>query len=920
MTLNQCLTLLAALLATAVQAQAQAQPVATVVPVATSGGAVRGAQVEGITEYRLPNGLQVLLVPDDAKPTTTVNLTYRVGSRHESYGETGMAHLLEHLLFKGTPTHPTLWAEFTKRGLRANGTTSFDRTNYFASFAANPDNLRWYLGWQADAMVNSFIARRDLDTEMTVVRNEMEMGENNPGRVLLQQTLAAMYSWHNYGKSTIGARSDVENVDIARLQAFYRLHYQPDNATLTIAGKFDSAQTLLWVQQMFGAIPAPTRTLQPTYTLDPAQDGERSVLLRRVGGTPQVYLAYHVPAASHPDFAAVQLLAQILGDTPAGRLHKRLVATQLAASTFAFAWGLAEPGPLLMGAQLAPGQEVDKARAELLASIDGLAATPFNAEELERARTQWLNEWALAFTDPEQVGVALSEAVSQGDWRLYFLDRDRVKRVSLADLQRVADTYLRRDNRTVAIYLPTAQPERAPAPVRVDVAAQLKDFKGDAAATSVEAFDATPANLEARTQRSQLASGLRVALLPKGTRGQVVQASLRLRYGDEASLRGQATVAALMGGLLDKGGAGLTRQQVADQFDRLRAQVGFAVSGQALSVGITTTRENLAGVVKLVGQLLREPAFPADVLEEQRRQWLASIEQQRKEPGEMVENAMARHDNRYPRGDLRYSASFDEMVQDVQAVNLDQVRALHRRMLSAAQGEFTAVGDMDVAAVRAALESALGDWHQPAAGAQAYVRVANPLLSVTPKRIVLLAPDQQNANLLAHLALPLNDLDADYAALYVANHLFGGQGSGRLWTRIREQGGLSYDVRSSVDWNAFEPHSTWEASAIFAPQNQAKVEAAFREELTRSLSDGFSQKELDEARVGLLSLRRFSRAQDDVVTGSLARNLQLGRSFTLAQQVDDAIGQLSLAQVNAAWRRFIDPSKIVWAWGGDFKP
>jgi zinc protease len=288
--------------------------------------------VEGVSEYRLPNGLQVLLIPDDSKPTTTVNVTYRVGSRHENYGQTGMAHLLEHLMFKGSPRHPNVWGDFNKRGLRANGTTWFDRTNYFASFSANEDNLRWYLEWQADAMVNSFIARKDLDTEMTVVRNEMEMGENDPGRVLFEKTLATMYQWHNYGKSTIGARTDVEGVDIAQLQAFYHQHYQPDNATLIVSGKFDPTKVLSWVTQYFGPIVAPKAHPAAQYTLDPVQDGERTVTLRRVGGVPLLYAGYHVMPGADADFAAVELLGLILADTPSGRLHKQLTEKQLAVS------------------------------------------------------------------------------------------------------------------------------------------------------------------------------------------------------------------------------------------------------------------------------------------------------------------------------------------------------------------------------------------------------------------------------------------------------------------------------------------------------------------------------------------------------------------------------------------------------------
>ena len=208
--------------------------------------------VEGIKSYELDNGLQIVLFADQSKPTATVNTTYLVGSRMENYGETGMAHLLEHLMFKGSKNYPDPTKEFTRRGFRMNGTTWLDRTNYFVSFTANDDNMKWALGWSADAMTNSFIAKKDLDTEMTVVRNEYEMGENKPISVMLKRMQSVLYDWHAYGRSTIGARSDIENVPIENLQAFYRKWYQPDNAVLTVSGKFDEAKVLEWIQETFG--------------------------------------------------------------------------------------------------------------------------------------------------------------------------------------------------------------------------------------------------------------------------------------------------------------------------------------------------------------------------------------------------------------------------------------------------------------------------------------------------------------------------------------------------------------------------------------------------------------------------------------------------------------------------------------------
>ncbi len=227
-------------------------------------GVQKITSVEGITEYSLPNGLHVLLFPDSSKPKLTVNMTYLVGSRHEGYGETGMAHLLEHMLFKTTKGGRDVKKDLTDHGAQWNGTTSQDRTNYFETINASDDNLKWALQLEADRMVNIRMEKAILDTEMTVVRNEFEMGENNPGRMLYQRTMEAAYTFHNYGKMPIGNRSDIENVPIESLAAFYQRYYQPDDAILTIAGQFEESKALAYAVATVGAIPRPSRKLTTT--------------------------------------------------------------------------------------------------------------------------------------------------------------------------------------------------------------------------------------------------------------------------------------------------------------------------------------------------------------------------------------------------------------------------------------------------------------------------------------------------------------------------------------------------------------------------------------------------------------------------------------------------------------------------------
>src|SRR5882672_2427542 len=339
------------------------------------------ASVEGITEYQFDNGLRALLFPDNSQSKVTVNLTVLVGSRQEGYGETGMAHLLEHMVFKGTPRHPNVHKALQEHGASFNGSTSNDRVNYFETLSATDENLEFAIDLEADRLMNSFIKKEDLDSEMTVVRNEFERGENSTQGVLRQRIEAAAYEWHNYGKSTIGNRSDIERVPVENLRAFYKKFYQPDNIVLVVAGKFDELKGLALVQKYFGAIPRPTRKLDTTWTEEPAQDGERLVTLRRVGDVGAVEVAYHIPSGPHPDTAALQVLANILSTQPSGRLYKALVETKKAASASAFARGEHDPGLLSVDAEVPRDNSMDEVRELLLSTVEQIGTKGVTAEE-----------------------------------------------------------------------------------------------------------------------------------------------------------------------------------------------------------------------------------------------------------------------------------------------------------------------------------------------------------------------------------------------------------------------------------------------------------------------------------------------------------------------------------------------------------
>jgi len=748
-----------------------------------------------------------------------------------------------------------------------------------------------------------------------VVRNEMEMGENSPFRSTYGRMLAAAYSWHNYANDTIGARADVENVNIERLQAFYRNYYQPDNAVLIVSGKFDEAKTLAIIAREFGGIPRPTRKLVATYTIDPEQQGERSVTVRRIGDTQLSMAMYHVPAGPDPDFAAVEIFQRVMADTPSGRLHKALVETHKAASVFGFAPAWRDPGFVLFGAELPAAGNPDSARDTLVSTVEAAAAQPITAEEVSRARAKYLKDFEVTAADPEKVGVALSTAIAQGDWRLFFLQRDRVRDVKVADVQRVAASYLMPANRTLGLYIPTAEPARPPAPKFVDVGPMVRDYKGDPSVVVGEAFDATPANIESRTKRVELPNGMRVALMPKRTRASAVHLQMVLHFGDEKSLDGTWPAGTAAAAMLDRGAGGMTRSQIQDRLDELKTRIGIDGDEERLTITLQSTRNNLPEVMKLVSAMLRKPDFPAPEFEQLRNERITDLEGKRKDPEALADNALVRHGNPYPKGDVRYEPSFDEEIDAVRTLKLESVRAFHDAFYGAGATELAAVGDFDADALRAQLAQLFGDWKS----ARPYTRVPKPMYAAPPAELRLETPDKANAYFTARARFALRDDAPDYPAAMLANRIVGGGTDSILWKRIREKEGVSYGTTSGLRASSYDTHGYWTVESIYAPQNVKRLEDAFQQELTRATRDGFTAEELKDGRNGLLLARKLQFAQDASVAGMLTSQLELGRTMDYQANIDRSLERANAEDVSAAFRRYVKPESLVKVYAGDWK-
>lgn len=873
----------------------------------TVAKAVKVRTVEGITEYRMDNGLSVLLFPDPTQSTVTVNITYLVGSRLEGYGETGMAHLLEHMMFKGSPRHRNVLKLLDERGGQANGTTWTDRTNYYETLPASPENLEYALDLEADRMINASISPDDLKTEFSVVRNEFEMDENQPLAILEERIVSTAYLWHNYGKSTIGSRADIERVPVPALRAFYEKYYQPDNAVLIVSGKFDDAAALASIEKLYGAIPKPARSLQASYTVEPVQDGERSVTLRRNGDIHAVGLAYHTVGAASPDYPAVQAALDLLDREPSGRLYKKLVETKLAASVTAGQTMFRDPYLATVMAEVRDGKAVDKVEAIMRTEIEGLGAGKIEDKEVERWRVATLKDLELSMADSQLIAVELSEFAALGDWRTLFAYRDRVAKVTPADVQRVAKAYFKQSNRTSGRFIPTKDADRAPLTETPDYAAAVKGIEGGEVKDQGEVFAATLDNIELRTLRSQLKGGIKAALLPKKTRGAKVELRLSLHWGDEASLQNKAVVADLAAALLQRGTTKKSYQDLQDAENALKSQISIGGGASGFSLRIETFRDKLPAALDLAAEMLQSPTFPDKELELVKQEQLAALEQQLQDPESVAWTTLSQLASPWPKSDPRHAMSAQEQIDAIKAVRSADIKAFYKQFVGAGHGELSVVGDFDPAALSAQVEKLFGGWTSKAP----YQRLASKMFGVAGTSKTIEIKDKEMTQLAMMHDLPMKDTSADYPAWAMVGQILGGDTGARIWMRLREAEGLSYGSGAWTDAGALDEVGSFGAYAIVAPQNLAKAKASLLDEITRMASGTITEAELQRAKDAWMKAQDTNLSNDSYVVGMLSTQSFLGRTTKETVALRARVAALKTSDVEAVAKKYLAPGKLV---------
>ena len=846
----------------------------------------------GIKEYKMTsNNLRVLLKKDKSAPVATFMVTYEVGSRNEAIGYTGSTHLLEHLMFKGSRKFNTtkgnsVFQTLQSLGARMNATTWLDRTNYFAVLPS--EHLESLIEIEADRMRNAWIKEEDRQSEMTVVRNEFERGQNSPSGVLDEHIWATAYHAHPYHHSTIGWKEDIENVSIERLKEFYDTFYWPNNATAIAIGDFEEKDALAMIKKHFGKIRKSTKPIPEVYTAEPEQEGIRTVTLKRAGQQGIVGVAHKTPSATNKDAAAFMVLSSILSSGKNSRFYKNITDKGLTTSIYIWDSLFKDPGLFTVYANLSPDVKHKTVESLIIQEYEKIKTDGVTEAEVKKAQAQLVAAMKFSQDGSYAIASGLNEAIASGDWTLYTTYSEKIKNVTKEDVQRVVVEYFKEDLSTVGYFIPKnkeAQGERA-----ITSAKELEKIKKKYI-TGVE-----EESLSSKIVQSEPISGVRLFSLERGSGVVTMQGSF---LGGDVYSNENRRVSDMVASMLDQGTKNMSKFEISEKLESVGARLNF-FNGQA-RVGFSGKflEEDTEMVFEIMADQIKNPLFSEQELEKVKKRAIAGYKRSKESTrGNAMNNMLEAF---YGKDHQNSPTNPDQAIEDIKNITAQNLEEYHRKNYGTGSMVIVVVGDIKHQELEKMVKEGFGGWKKSPLNTKQEERVA----SKKAGKVYLTMQDKTSTDFLVGTALEIDRYHPDYLPLYLGTHTLGGNFSARLMQTVRVKEGLTYGINSSLSGFGNGNDGYWMVGGTFAPQLLSKGESSTLREVKLWLEKGITQKELDVTKSTLTG--GFQVGFD--TTGGLASGILSAvvthNSLEYLDSYPEQVKKITLDQVNEAIKKYI---------------
>jgi zinc protease len=845
----------------------------------------------GIKEYTMTsNGLRVLLKQDNTAPVATFMVTYEVGSRNEAIGYTGSTHLLEHLMFKGSRKFNTkkgnsVFQTLQSLGARMNATTWLDRTNYFAVLPS--EHLETLIEIEADRMRNAYIKEEDRQSEMTVVRNEFERGQNSPSGVLDENIWATAYQAHPYHHSTIGWKEDIENVSIERLKEFYDTFYWPNNATAIAIGDFTEADALSMIKKHFGKIRKSTKPIPKVYTAEPKQEGIRTITLKRAGQQGIVGVAHKTPSATDPDAAAFMVLSSILSSGKNSRFYKNITDKGLTTSVYIWDSLFRDPGLFTVYANLSPDVDHKTVEEAIVNEYEKIKKDGVSEEEVKRAQSQLIASMKFSQDGSYAVASGLNEAIASGEWTLYTTYGDKIGAVTKEDIKKIVNKYFLEDLSTIGYFVPLGSGGQGQKPSTS--AKELEKMKQKHFSTEEEL-------LSSKIIDTEPVKGIRLLTLKRGTG--VVTMSGSMLGGDIYSTKNNRT-ADMVAAMLDQGTTNMSKFEISEKLESAGARLSF-FNGQA-RVGFSGKflSDDTNMVIGLLADQLKNPLFSKDELEKSKKRQIAGYKRSKESTRGNAMNDMLQAF--YGSDHQNSPTNPDRAIEQIKKLTSEDLKGYHSKNYGLGSMVLVVVGDVDHVKMENLIKQSFDDWKQSPLKNKEEQKTGN---KVANKAYVTME-DKTSTDFVVGTALGIDRYHPDYLPLYLATHTLGGNFSARLMQTVRVKEGLTYGINSALSGFGNSNDGYWMVGGTFSPKLLSKGESSTLREIKKWAEGGITQKELDVTKSTLIGGFQVGFDTTGGLAGGILNAAVVHNDLTYLDSYPNMLKSITLDQVNSAISKYI---------------